>query len=161
MASCTLPPARLHSYSAVLAPALINSPRGSLPCYDPPYGHFLLKHWRARMRLRWIFCFLVLGMAACAQGDTASEKETKGKGEAANSGSYDWPQWQGVDRTAISKETGLLRTWPKVGPELAWKVKGMGDGYSTPSIAAGRIFVMGNRGKTEYVMAFSEKDGSE
>ena len=32
----------------------------------------------------------------------------------------DWPQWQGPDRNAISRERGLLREWPKAGPPLAW-----------------------------------------
>ena len=27
----------------------------------------------------------------------------------------DWPQWQGPDRNAVSKETGLLQEWPKDG----------------------------------------------
>ena len=30
----------------------------------------------------------------------------------------DWPQWQGPERNAISKETGLLKEWPKDGPPL-------------------------------------------
>ena len=33
----------------------------------------------------------------------------------------DWPQWQGPDQTAVSKEKGLLQEWPKDGPSLAWK----------------------------------------
>ena len=73
----------------------------------------------------------------------------------------DWPQWQGPDRNAISKETGLLKEWPKDGPPLAWKIKGLGGGYSAPSIAAGRIFGMSNRGEDEVVWALSEKDGKE
>jgi outer membrane protein assembly factor BamB len=73
----------------------------------------------------------------------------------------DWPQWQGPDRSAISKERGLLKEWPKEGPPLAWKIKGLGGGYSGPSIAAGRIFGMSNRGNDEVVWALSEKDGKE
>jgi hypothetical protein len=30
----------------------------------------------------------------------------------------DWPQWQGPDRTRLSKETGLLKQWPAAGPPL-------------------------------------------
>jgi outer membrane protein assembly factor BamB len=75
--------------------------------------------------------------------------------------SFDWPQWQGPDRTALSKETGLLREWPKGGPPLAWKVKDLGGGYSAPSVAAGRIFGMSNRGNDEVVWALDEKDGKE
>src|SRR5512143_3821052 len=71
----------------------------------------------------------------------------------------DWPQWQGPDRNAISKESGLLKEWPKEGPPLAWKTTGLGGGDSAPSIAAGRIFGMANRGEDEVVWALSEKDG--
>ncbi len=75
--------------------------------------------------------------------------------------SFDWPQWQGPDRNAISSEHGLLQKWSKEGPPLAWKVKGLGGGYSAPSIAAGRIFGMSNRGNDEVVWALSEMDGKE
>lgn len=76
-------------------------------------------------------------------------------------GQFDWPQWQGPDRTARSKETGLLKEWPKDGPPLAWKIKGLGGGDSAPSVAAGRIYGMSNRGSDEFVWALSEKDGKE
>jgi outer membrane protein assembly factor BamB len=73
----------------------------------------------------------------------------------------DWPQWQGPDRNAISKETGLFKEWPKDGPPLAWKVKDLGGGYSAPSVAAGRVFGMSNRGNDEVVWALDEKNGKE
>ena len=76
-------------------------------------------------------------------------------------GSFDWPQWQGPDRNAISKETGLLQQWPEDGPPLAWKADELGGGYSAPSIASGRIFGMSNRGNDEVVWALAEKDGKE
>jgi outer membrane protein assembly factor BamB len=74
---------------------------------------------------------------------------------------FDWPQWQGPDRTAVSKETGLLKEWPKGGPPLAWKAQGLGGGYSTPSVAAGRVFGMSHRGRDEVVWALAEQDGKE
>lgn len=77
------------------------------------------------------------------------------------SSNFDWPQWQGPDRNAISKETGLLKEWPKEGPPLAWKAAGLGGGDSAPSIAAGRIYGMSNRAGDEIVWALSEKDGKE
>ncbi len=73
----------------------------------------------------------------------------------------DWPQWQGPDRNAVSKETGLLKEWPKDGPPLAWRIKGIGGGDGAPSIAAGRIYGMSNRGSDEVVWALSESDGKE
>lgn len=73
----------------------------------------------------------------------------------------DWPQWQGPDRNAISKETGLLKEWPKDGPPLAWRIAGLGGGDSAPAIAAGKIFGMSHRGEDEVVWALSETDGTE
>ena len=79
----------------------------------------------------------------------------------AGANSFDWPQWQGPNRNAHSKETGLLKEWPKEGPPLAWKVTGLGGGDSTPSIARGRIYGMSTLGEEEVVWALSEKDGKE
>src|SRR5947199_9341877 len=76
-------------------------------------------------------------------------------------GQFDWPQWQGPDRTAHSKETGLLQEWPKDGPPLAWKIKGLGGGDSAPSVAAARIDGMSHRGSDGFVRAVSEWDGME
>lgn len=73
----------------------------------------------------------------------------------------DWPQWQGPDRTAVSKEKGLLQEWPKDGPPLAWKAKELGGGDSAPSISAGKIFGMSNRSDDEVVWSLSESDGKE
>src|SRR5205814_6779488 len=47
-------------------------------------------------------------------------------GSAPPAAGFDWPQWQGIDRDAKSKETGLLKTWPAEGPTLAWKATGLG-----------------------------------
>ncbi len=74
---------------------------------------------------------------------------------------FDWPQWQGPDRNAVSKETGLLKEWPAEGPPLAWRVGDLGGGFSAPSIADGRIFGMSNRGGDEVVWALSETNGKE
>ena len=70
---------------------------------------------------------------------------------ADSPGYFDWPQWQGPDRNAISKETGLLQQWPENGPPLAWRLDDLGGGYGGPSIADGRIFGMSNRGDDEVV----------
>jgi len=80
---------------------------------------------------------------------------------ACSSMAADWPQWQGPNRDGKSADTGLLQEWPQDGPSLAWRIDNRGGGDSAPSIAAGRIYGMGNRGDEEVVWALSEKDGSE
>src|SRR5690348_13025305 len=61
---------------------------------------------------------------------------------AATALAADWPQWRGPDRTGVSRETGLLKAWPAGGPKLAWKATNLGEGYSAPSVANGRIYGM-------------------
>src|SRR5439155_21813357 len=65
----------------------------------------------------------------------------------------DWPSWRGPDRTGVSRETGLLKQWPEGGPRLLWKATGLGGGYATPSVAGGRLFVLGSKGTEEYLIA--------
>ena len=73
----------------------------------------------------------------------------------------DWPQWRGPDRTGVSKETGLLKTWPAEGPKLLWTVRGLGGGYGSLSVARGRLYGMGHRGESETVWAFDAATGKE
>ncbi len=72
-----------------------------------------------------------------------------------------WPQWRGPNRDGVSKETGLLKQWPAEGPPLLWKASGAGRGYSSFSVANGRLYTMGLRGDREYVIAFDIANGKE
>jgi outer membrane protein assembly factor BamB len=72
-----------------------------------------------------------------------------------------WPQWRGPNRDGISKETGLLKEWPADGPTLVWKASGAGRGYSSLSIANGKLYTMGVRGNREFVIAFDIATGKE
>src|SRR3954465_6191234 len=73
----------------------------------------------------------------------------------------DWPQWRGPTRDGISKETGLMKEWPKDGPKLLWQVKELGSGYATPSVVGERIYLLANKGlEQESVLALNAKDGS-
>lgn len=73
----------------------------------------------------------------------------------------DWPGWRGPDRTGISPETGLLKKWPANGPALAWQSQGLGTGFSSISISGSRIFTMGDRGDSQYVIALNLSDGKQ
>src|SRR5262249_27261965 len=58
----------------------------------------------------------------------------------SRSGAADWPNWRGPHHDGISRETGLLKTWPdKKGPKLLWEGKLTG-GYSSLVVAGGRVF---------------------
>lgn len=76
----------------------------------------------------------------------------QGKGRAAAGGS-EWPQIRGPNRDGISTETGLLKSWPAAGPKLLWTASGLGEGYSSVSVADGLVLTMGNQGDAEGVAA--------
>lgn len=72
----------------------------------------------------------------------------------------DWPQWRGPLRDGKSAETGLLGQWPDGGPKLVWQVNDLGSGYSTPSVAGDKLYVVRNRDMDqEEVIALSLADG--
>lgn len=73
----------------------------------------------------------------------------------------DWPQWRGPDRTDISKETGLLKTWPEGGPKRVWLFENAGQGYSGPAIAKDRLFTLGTRDGSEVLLALDANTGKE
>jgi outer membrane protein assembly factor BamB len=52
----------------------------------------------------------------------------------------DWPQFRGPDRSNISTETGLYRTWPKEGPKVLWKTP-VCEGYAGAAIRDGRVYL--------------------
>jgi outer membrane protein assembly factor BamB len=73
----------------------------------------------------------------------------------------DWPQWRGPDRTDVSPETGLLKTWPAGGPKLLWTFSEAGLGFSGPAIVGNRLFTMGAKGDKEFVCALDLETGKK
>ena len=95
---------------------------------------------------------LVAISAAVAVGQD-SRKTTKAQASGP------WPQWRGPQRDGKCIETGLLKQWPENGPKPVWKAQKLGTGFSTVSIADGKIFSMGDAKGDCYVWALREADG--
>ena len=68
----------------------------------------------------------------------------------------DWSQFRGPNRDGKSTETGLMKIWPKNGPEKVWTVDGIGEGYSTVSISNGLIYTTGMIDDLDYITAFNK-----
>jgi outer membrane protein assembly factor BamB len=73
--------------------------------------------------------------------------------------SVDWYQWRGPNRDGRSAETGLLKTWPAQGPPLAWRATGAGIGYSSFSASGGRLYTLGSRASSEFILAIDAATG--
>src|ERR1700691_4438556 len=64
----------------------------------------------------------------------------------------DWPQWLGPKRDGVWRETGILAKFPPGGPKVRWRTP-IGEGYSGPSVANGKVYV------TDRVAANNPKSG--
>jgi outer membrane protein assembly factor BamB len=59
----------------------------------------------------------------------------------ANVCAQDWPQYLGPNRNSTSDQKGILRSWPKNGPEVLWTVN-VGIGYGGPVVKDGKVYLM-------------------
>jgi outer membrane protein assembly factor BamB len=70
----------------------------------------------------------------------------------------DWPQFLGPTRDGHSPETGLLRAWPKSGPEKLWERK-VGSGYAGPAVAGERLILFHRVDNDEVVECLDARTG--
>jgi FOG: WD40-like repeat len=63
-------------------------------------------------------------------------------------------QWRGKNRDGIYHEAGLLKKWADDGAELLWYIEGLGDGYTSPAIANGKIYITGLDGDNLILFVF-------
>ena len=73
--------------------------------------------------------------------------------------SFEWPQWRGPDRSGLSRETGLLASWPSGGPRALWSISNLGEGYGSMAVRGDRIYVQGVQGGNSSVLCLSRADG--
>ena len=69
----------------------------------------------------------------------------------------DWTQWRGPARNGFVSDKDAPATWPEK-LNRVWRVE-IGEGYSSPVVAAGRVFVHGRRDPEEIVYAINVADG--
>ena len=69
----------------------------------------------------------------------------------------DWPQWRGPARTGVLAAAEAPAAWPQ-SLKKGWSVA-VGEGYSSPVVSSGRVFVHGRRGTEEVVTAIDLASG--
>ncbi len=76
----------------------------------------------------------------------------------------DWPQWRGPNRDGIWQTTGLVDSLPDGQLPLDWSVE-IGAGYSGPTVADGRVYVMdritADEKQTERILCLDSKTGEQ
>jgi len=58
----------------------------------------------------------------------------------------DWPNWMGLKRDNVWRETGILDTFPAGGPKVVWQTP-IAGGFASPAVSGGKVYV------TDYVTA--------
>jgi outer membrane protein assembly factor BamB len=69
----------------------------------------------------------------------------------------DWAQWRGPSRDGVVSATTFPRDWP-ASVQRAWRVE-IGEGYSSPVLSKGRVFVQSRRDPEELVTAVDAATG--
>lgn len=72
----------------------------------------------------------------------------------------DWPQWRGIGRQGVWRESGIVSRFPKNGLLVRWRSQ-VGPGYSGPVVAEGRVFVTDRQRhrNLERVLCLDERSG--
>ncbi|MES2696448.1 MAG: PQQ-binding-like beta-propeller repeat protein [Verrucomicrobiota bacterium] len=91
---------------------------------------------------------------ALAAAETTPQTKSARAAELVASAEKGWPQFRGARRDGVSDERGLLQAWPESGPKVLWTADGAGNGYSSPIVAGGKIFVTGDVDGTLWVVAY-------
>jgi len=61
--------------------------------------------------------------------------------------------WRPENRTGVSAETGLLKSWPATGPALLWFNQDLASGFSSVTFGQNSIFLTGMIGKNDVLFA--------
>ncbi len=73
---------------------------------------------------------------------------------------FDWPQWRGPHRDAVSRETGLVDRWGEKGPEILWRIDA-GHGFSSISVSQGKLYTMWDEGEKQLLVCLDAAAGRE
>ena len=76
---------------------------------------------------------------------------------AQTAAAQDWTQWRGPTRDGLVPASSAPKSWPNT-LRRKWRVE-VGEGYSSPVVSQGKVFVHGRRDPEEIVVALNLADG--
>ncbi|MGC1391087.1 MAG: hypothetical protein WA816_08615 [Bacteroidales bacterium] len=62
-------------------------------------------------------------------------------------------EWRLENRTGVSAEIGLLKSWTETGPEMLWFNQELPTGFSSVTFGNSSIYITGNRDKNDVLVA--------
>jgi len=73
---------------------------------------------------------------------------------------FDWPQWRGAHRDAVSRETGLVDGWTDEGPEILWRIDA-GHGFSSVSVSQNKLYTLWDEKEKQFLFCLDAATGKE
>jgi len=70
-------------------------------------------------------------------------------------------EWREENRTGVSAETGLMKSWPEAGPNLLWSNLKIPKGYSSVAFGDNHIYLTGNEGEDDILVALEHFSAGE
>ncbi len=111
-----------------------------------------------KLRLASAVAALVAVLAITTSADEGADSQPPNL--ARRPGGVSWPGFMGERGDGKSIEVGVPSSLPAGGLPLVWQVE-TGDGYSSPSIARGRLFLFDRRGDRARLTCFESETGRE
>jgi len=99
---------------------------------------------------------LIIWFSVHASSETANHSAPP---NTVPSGPGDWPQLRGPERNGVSKDTGLIKQWPSSGPQRAWSISSLGEGFGSIAIKGDRIFAQGTKESASVIFCLNRADG--
>ena len=99
---------------------------------------------------------LIIWFSVHASSETANHSAPP---NTVPSGPADWPQLRGPERNGVSKDSGLIKQWPSSGPQRAWSISSLGEGFGSIAIKGDRIFVQGTKESASVIFCLNRADG--
>lgn len=112
------------------------------------------------MNRRFLFACSLPCIILLSFGRSFNQESADPKSKPAASNTSDWPQWLGPNRSGISAETGLLKSWLATGPKILWRIP-LGEGFSGVSISQGRVYTLFSQSNDEFVVCLDAATGKE
>ncbi len=87
----------------------------------------------------------------CSSGSGSSSRQAEKSVDLSTSQAIS--EWREEERTGVSSETGLMKSWPESGPALIWMNKDLPNGYSSLTFGNGLIYLTGQDGQNDVLVA--------
>lgn len=103
----------------------------------------VVSNWAMKRLCHHVLCLFAISKCCAARAEDTSS----------------WPHWRGPSGQGVVANAKLPDQWPAT-IEPVWKAN-LGAGWSSPVVAAGRVFVTDRQDGTERIIAFEAKTGKQ